>query len=122
MIQSLTSKLYTVAALREIADRMSITVPSKATKLAIAELIVAGIDTDHAEAIQINNAIVSPERQAEIDMIDAEYWARYRAERRINNYIRQRGTDKLTAPQWRRIRKSLRKGNLALIDLNLYFV
>lgn len=72
----------------------------------------------HAEFWQAD----SEARQAEIKLIDVEYWARYRTERRINNYIRSNGTDKLTPGQWRRVRKGLRKGNLALRDLSVEFV
>jgi hypothetical protein len=147
MITYLNSKSYTVADLKAIADRMGIKVPAGSRKAEIAEVIVKGIDIVHddylfcqAEADRMADMVMeafppsiaeidedyrnslSEARQAEIKMIDKEYYARHRAERQINNYIRFNNTDKLTPAQWRRVRKSLRKANLALRDLSVEFV
>jgi hypothetical protein len=136
-----------VADLKAIADRMGIKVPAGSRKAEIAELIVKGIDIVHddylfcqAESDRMADMVMeafppsiaeidedyrnslSEARQAEIKMIDKEYYARHRAERRINSYIRFNNTDKLTPAQWRRVRKSLRKANLALRDLSVEFV
>jgi hypothetical protein len=143
MITYLNSKSYTVADLKAIADRMGIKVPSGSKKAEIAELIVGGIEIVHADILDTQGILdtvaeafppsiaeidedyrnsLSEARQAEIKMIDKEYYARHRAERRINSYIRFNNTDKLTPAQWRRVRKSLRKANLALRDLSVEFV
>lgn len=121
MLASLTSKLYTVDSLREIADRMGITVPSKARKADIAALIVAGIEDAHAEYVDSMNTIESDfafldewERELIADAhapsiaeIDDVYLSHLPIMRRIDKYMIQRGYNcrKLTAAQWRRVRR-----------------
>lgn len=124
MFASLNSRLYTVAALREIAERMNIAVPGKATKPVIAELIVAGIESAHDDALDMDDdfdssATFTENGDGSFSRVDvsAGIVAQVakpldRQSARVGAYIAQRGTYKLTAAQWRRIRKNNKRHGL----------
>ena len=114
MHASLNSKLYTVAALREIATRMGLTAPSKAVKADIVALITDAIETAHAEALEINASFdVTTEKLLKLAIKPSarkSYTQRTlsvedRMRNRVQNYMESNGTDKLTKAQLRRIRK-----------------
>jgi hypothetical protein len=106
MLASLNSKLYTVAALREIAARMGLAIPGKAVKAEVAALIVAGIDDVHVEALKWeayrNQVAIAEAGGGYMNALNA---AESRMRNRVQNYMESNGTDKLTKPQLRRIRK-----------------
>lgn len=130
MYASLNSKLYTVASLREIATRMGLTVPSKSVKADIVALIVAGIDTAHAEAWDMNDDFDSSHTFTEqsdgsFTLVRPVASLSDRGEilaRKVNAYMRQNGTDKLTPAQWRRVRKAMAKHAVTHTDMGRFYV
>ncbi len=74
MRESLSSRKYTVKSLTEIAERMGITVDRKFRKDDIVNVILAQLETDHAEAIAENRIrAVQPIAQAYLASRN-EFW------------------------------------------------
>lgn len=118
MIEYLNSKAYTIAALREIAARMGIThLDSKFRKADIVNVILAAIETAHAEAIAENETRELAQNGDSLDQSQTErlimgYYDRMR--NRLDHYARQNGTKRLTARQARRFNKKTAKQNKRL--------
>jgi hypothetical protein len=118
MIKSLNSRAYTVAALREIAARMGIThLDPKFRKADIVNVILAGIETAHDQAIAENetreiialaqNGNYLKSSTDDLSRIIDGYYERMR--NRLDHYTRQNGTNRLTARQARRYNKKAAK-------------
>ena len=109
MLASLNSKLYTVAALREIADRMGLEIKGKVTKTVLAGIIADAIEPMHAEAIAENRtravSKIAAGYRASIERELKSFDARMAA--RVNGYKIQRNGGTLTRKQLQRIGKKV---------------
>jgi hypothetical protein len=131
MIEYLNSKAYTVASLREIAERMELNIKGKITKPVLAGIIADAIDAVHADVAETEKvqAFIDEAFPPSIEELDNDYRkqiirnkvatkhadklsAEDRMVSRVNGYMRSNGTDKLTKRQQRRIYKKANRAGI----------
>ncbi len=127
----LISSKVTVKALREIVVRLGYKGTSKMVKAKLAEIVDMESGFAYDDAVTENRKRVTrkiadgykaksggfPLSAFASDEMPIE-----RVERKVNNYMRFNGTDKLTPAQWRRTRKAMRKAGIKTIgELTLTF-
>lgn len=133
----------TIPALKLLISDMNIrsqngdiTVPSRARKSDIVTLITDEISRLWDEAIDMNDDFDSSATFTETDtgefiLVRESFNAHSvaslmaRAEilaGKVNAYMRQNGTDKLTAAQWRRVRKAMAKHAVTHVDMGQFYV
>lgn len=118
--------MNTVAEMREVAKRMNLSGTSKLRKSELYAAILAGIESAHGEAIDENrkrvvSKIVTGYRSSVHPVASLTNRAQILAGK-INAYMRQNGTDKLTPAQWRRVRKAMAKHAVTHIDMGPFYV
>ncbi len=128
----------TIPALKSLISDMNvrsqngdIIVPSKARKADIVTLITDEIDRLWDEAKEwdrITDEIDSiPVKLPETDRFFVRTVPSLAARAeilagKVNAYMRQNGTDKLTPAQWRRVRKAMAKHAVTHIDMGQFYV
>jgi len=121
----------TVKALREIVSQFGYKGTSKFLKAKLVEIVdmEAGVAYDDAVSENRKRVVTKIAAGASLKLggFDSSAFTNHvlpieRVERKVNNYMRQNNSDKLTPAQWRRTRKAMRKAGIkTLSELTLTF-
>jgi hypothetical protein len=103
--------MNTVAEMRDVAKRMNLSGTSKLRKSDLYAAIVAGIETAHAEALEMDRirTMMDAHIASEVKLAETRKGKSFddRMRSRVNGYMVQRNGGKLTPKQAQRIGKKI---------------